>query len=152
MMYLQEPQNFRPRFEIVSCFLEDSGRFLLLRRSDAESQANTWGVVAGKVEKGEEAPGAMAREMFEETGIRIPEDDMSYWGKTFVRYQDYNFVYHMFSTEFPQGNSITLDPREHKDFRWVTPEEALSMPLIQDEDMSIKLFYKIEGRQGNRTG
>jgi 8-oxo-dGTP pyrophosphatase MutT (NUDIX family) len=143
MMLLQEPQNFDSRFDIVSCFLERDGRFLLLHRCDHKSEGDTWGAPAGKTDKGEDLLDATARELFEETGIRIPREDLNYWGKTFVRYPGYDFVYHMSSAKCPPGSVIKINPKEHKGFRWTTPEEALAMPLIMDEDMSIKLFYKL---------
>lgn len=143
MMFLKEPAGFKSRFDIVSCFLEDEGKFLLLHRSKVENQGNTWGAPAGKAEKGEDLIDATVRELLEETSIAIPKEKMKYWGKTFVRYSSYDFVYHMCSAKYPAGSAVKLNPREHQSFKWVTPEEALAMPLIQDEDMSIKLFYKL---------
>ncbi len=65
-------------------------------------------------------------------------------GKVFVRYPEYDFIYYGYSAAFPISSVIRLDPREHKAFKWVTPEEALSMPLIKDEDTSIRWFYESE--------
>jgi 8-oxo-dGTP pyrophosphatase MutT (NUDIX family) len=141
MMFVEKPADFNPRFDIVSCFLEDGGKFLLLHRSDMVNDGDTWGAPAGKAEKGEDLLDATARELLEETGIIIPKEKLKHWGRTFVRYPKYDFVYYIYSAKFPAGSSVKINPREHKDFRWVTPEEALAMPLIMDEDMSIKLFY-----------
>jgi 8-oxo-dGTP pyrophosphatase MutT (NUDIX family) len=116
---------------------------LLLHRVDHTSEGNGWGAPAGKAEKGEDLLSATVRELLEETGVTVQREKMKYWGKTFVRYPTYEFVYHMYSANLPAGSVIKINPREHKDFRWVTPEEALKMPLVKDEDMSIKLFYKL---------
>ncbi len=144
MLSLQEPANFRPKFEVVSCFIKDGERFLMLHRTDGEDEGDRWGVPAGKVEKGETLLDAILREAFEETGIGIGKMNIRYWGKTFVRYPDYDFIYHVYSTVLPESRGVKINEKEHKDFRWVTPEEALKMPLIRDEEMSIKLFYGLK--------
>ncbi len=144
MLYLEKPDDFNPIFDVVGCFLESKGRFLLLHRSDKEAQGNTWCIPAGKVEKGEALAAAMSRELFEETGISVPETGLSFWGETFVKYPEFDFRYCIYSAPLQSGNEVKLDHREHKDFKWVTPEEAFALPLIMDEDTAIKLFYRLK--------
>jgi 8-oxo-dGTP pyrophosphatase MutT (NUDIX family) len=143
MIFTEEPTGFKYNLEIVGCFLENEGKFLLLHRVKEESQGNTWGVPGGKVEKGEHYINATCRELLEETGIKVPYKKMRYWGRVFVRYPESDFIYHISSAKYVAGNQITLNPKEHKDYRWVTPKEALGMNLILDEDACIKLFYKV---------
>ncbi|MEI7961663.1 MAG: NUDIX hydrolase [archaeon] len=143
MMLLKQPVDFNSKFDIVSCFLENKGKFILLHRVDHKSEGNTWGAPAGKVEAGEDLLSATVRELFEETGVQVRKEDLFYWGKTYVRYPKYDFVYHMYSAKMPADAKIVLNKKEHKDFAWVTPSEALKMQLMMDEDMSVKLFYKI---------
>jgi 8-oxo-dGTP pyrophosphatase MutT (NUDIX family) len=151
MISLRETKGFVPMFSATGCFLENNGRFLVLRRSDSESQANAWGVPGGGIEKGETVPDATLREIREETGISMQHDSLSYWGKVYIRNSDGDFVYHMSSARFPAGSAIRLDPKEHKEYRWVTAEEALSLPLIRDMGPCIKLFYKMAGKHNNMT-
>ena len=67
MLYMQKPEKFTPKFEVVSCFLEYKNEILLLLRQDHKNQPNTSGVPAGKVDTGENIDDAMVREIFEET-------------------------------------------------------------------------------------
>ena len=53
MIYRTEPENFHPRFQIVSCYLEHGGEILLLHRHENKSQGGKWGLLAGKMEKDE---------------------------------------------------------------------------------------------------
>ncbi len=143
MIYKEKPLNFNPKFEVVSCFMEFGGEILLLHRQDHKPQGDTWGVPAGKVDSGEEILETMTREIREETGLVLLPRQLSYFGKVFVRYLEYDFVYHIYHTKLDSKQEIVINLTEHKDFKWVFPEDALNMPLIQDLDACIKLFYKL---------
>jgi 8-oxo-dGTP diphosphatase len=143
MIYKERPQKFNPKFNVVSCFVEYNGEILLLHRQDHKPEGNTWGVPAGKVDDGENLLESMVREIQEETGFVLPSSQLSYFGKVFVQYPDYDFVYHIYHTKLDQKQKVAINHKEHKDFRWISPENALNMPLIQDLDACIKLFYEL---------
>ncbi len=151
MMHLKEPDKFNPKFEVVSCFVECKNKILLLHRQDHKRQGNTWGVPAGKVDLGEEIQDAMVRELFEETGIKVKSQKIKYNSKHFVRYLDYDFIYHIFHLPVKEIPEVIIRPEEHKSYTWQTPQEALLMNLIQDLDSCIKLFYKLEFRQSHSS-
>ena len=140
MLYKEKPADFNPKFEVVSCFVEYDNKILLLLRQDHKPQANTYGVPAGKIDPGETAIQAMVREGKEETQISL--DNMTYIDKLYVRYPDYDFIYHMFHKRFDTQPNITINPNEHKIYIRKEPKEALEMNLIQDLDECIRLFYK----------
>lgn len=133
--------GFTPKFEVVSCFVENDGKILLLQRQSHKPQPNTFGVPAGKVDKGETPEEAVKREIQEEIGVRV--DNVAYFTTMYVRHDDYEFAYHMYSTPFHPSYSITLNTEEHQQHLRATPEEALQLDLIEDEDTCIKTFYKI---------
>jgi 8-oxo-dGTP pyrophosphatase MutT (NUDIX family) len=139
MLYKDKPENFSPRFEVVSCFVEYKNEILLLLRQDHKPEGNTYGVPAGKVDVGETIHEAMQREGREETQIDF--NDAEYFDKLYVRYPDYDFIYHMYSKKFTTKPNVTIDPKEHKSFTRKTPQEALKSVLIRDLDECIKLFY-----------
>jgi 8-oxo-dGTP pyrophosphatase MutT (NUDIX family) len=141
MLYEKIPKKFNPRFEIVSCFLECDGKILLLLRQDHKPQGNTWGVPAGKADGDGDILENMTREINEETGISIPPQKLSYFKKVFVKYSNYDFVYHMYHAKISQPQEVSINPKEHMDFQWISPKKALNLPLIQDLDACIKMFY-----------
>ncbi len=143
MIYKEKPQNFDSKFDIVSCFAEHNGEILLLHRQDHKPEGDTWGVPAGKVDEGEEILETMIREIQEETGFQLFSSQLSYFEKVFVKYPEYDFVYHIFYTKLDQRQKVAINRNEHKNFKWISPKKALDMPLIQDLDACIKLFYKI---------
>ncbi|MEI7558311.1 MAG: NUDIX hydrolase [bacterium] len=140
MISKEKPENFNPKFEVVSCFVAYQDEILLLLRQDHKPEPNTYGVPAGKVDTGENPIQAMQREGKEETQIDLT--DAIYFDKLFVKYPDYDFIYHMFHKTFENKPDVKINPNEHKGYIWKTPKEALNLDLIRDLDECIKLFYK----------
>ena len=143
MYFTERPETFDPKFEIVACWLERNGKFVLLHRQPWKSEGNTWGVPAGKMNDGESQKTAMSREIFEETGLVVSEERLACRETLFVRYETYDFVYHMFQAITPDGFEIHINPEEHQNHRWVTPEESLGMPLIPELDSCVKLPFAV---------
>ncbi len=85
----------------------------------------------------------MEREMMQETGYEFQKELLSYFGKVFVRYDDYDFIYHIFSAKVHRRPYICINPGGHKNFAWASPVESLKMNLMQDLDACIKLFYRL---------
>ncbi len=140
MLYIEKPKTFDPLFDVVSCFVENRGKILLLLRQDTKPQGNTWGVPAGKREKGESIVDALRRELKEETGMIVPGDALQFIQEVFVSYPEYDFCYHMYKLRAP-SEEIVIDPKSHKAFRWVKPTAAKGLPLIGDLEECINLCY-----------
>lgn len=141
-VYLEKPLEFLPKIEVVGCFLEHDDQILLLHRQDHVSQGNLWGIPGGKLEKGETPIEAAKRETLEETGFDISKQSIVYLGHVYIKYPNFDYIYHMIKcqpTEHP-GN-VKINFKEHKGFTWVTPQDALKMHLMLDEDTCIKLIY-----------
>ncbi len=141
MIYKSLPREFHKKFEVVSCFIEYKGDILLLHRQNHKPEGDMWGVPAGKIDEGETILEAMVREMREETGLKILPGNLTYFNKVFVKFPEYDFVYHMFSMPLREKPEIKINKDEHKDFTWTSPKNALSMNLMRDLDSCIKLFY-----------
>jgi len=141
MISKNKPENFSPKFEVVSCFVEYKNQILLLLRQNHKPQPNTYGVPAGKIDTGETALQAMQREGKEETQIDL--EDVIYFDKLFVRYPEYDFIYHIFHKRFDIQPNVTINLNEHKEYVRIEPQKALEkLNLIQDLDECIKVFYK----------
>ncbi len=144
MIYKTLPPDFNPKFEVVSCYMEHDGRILLLHRQDHKSEGDSWGVPAGKIDKGENELEAMIREIREETGQEAAADKIEHLSKVYVKYPDYDFVYHMFRWRLDKEPSINLSVGEHKDYRFVLPSKALELNLVRDLDACIEMYYQLE--------
>jgi 8-oxo-dGTP pyrophosphatase MutT (NUDIX family) len=138
MLFKEKPDDFKPAMKVVGCFCEKDGKIILLLRNENKPQGNTWGVPAGKVEADEALLRSMAREIKEELGLSLETAELIYQTKYYVRYPEFDFVYHVFKTNLREKVEIKIDKNDHQEFRWVLPAEALTMNLIPDEDSCIK--------------
>lgn len=143
MISKNKPKNFKEKIEVVSCFVEYEMKILLLHRHDQKPQGNTWGVPAGKIDKGEELVAAIVREVKEETSLLTKPHQYKYFDKFYVRYPEFDFIYHIFHLLLETKPQVNINPIEHKDIIWKTPTESLKLNLIPNEDFCIKTFYNL---------
>ena len=142
MIFLEVPDDFYPKIEVVGCFLEYEDKILLLHRQEHTSQGNLWGIPGGKLEKSEDPIAGAIRETLEETGFDISEQRIVDLGKVYIKYPNFDYVYHMVKCKpHEHPSDVRIIFTEHKGFTWVTPEDALKMSLMLDEDECIKLIY-----------
>jgi len=144
MISRSEFESFNKKFEVVSVFIEHNGEILLLHRQDHKPQGDTWAMLAGKVDKGEDLLDALVREVEEEIGLKTSKDKYSYFEGYYVRYPEYDYMYHVYSLVLKEKPVLNINLKEHKDHKWIKHKEALSLNLIQDEDLCIKWFFKIK--------
>ena len=110
---------------VVAGALVRDGRLLLARRLDGDPLAGRWELPGGKVEEGETPGEALAREWFEELGVRVESAEP--W---------------TFAAGAPDGRHVTLlvflvgsvagepSPLGVAEVRWATPAEAALLPLL----------------------
>lgn len=145
MILREQPDDFILKMEVVGCFLENDGEFLILHRHDHKPQGGTWGLPGGKVEKGENLKNAIIREVEEETGFKVNLESINYFKELYVRYDNYDFIYHIFSSKIEERPEVILEEGGHQDYKWINPKNSLKMNnLIQDFDECIKDFYGIK--------
>ena len=103
---------------------DGSGRVLLTRRAPEKSYAGTWENSGGAAQAGETSRRAIARELFEETGIRAGEDEFELIGSDRDKIAFYDFYCLKRQTPLEE---IVLLPGETDDAKWVTLEEVHEM-------------------------
>lgn len=143
-IYLEKPADFNPKFEVVGCcFLHYQDKILLLHRQDFKPEGNRWGIPGGKLNKNEPLIDAIIREVFEETGFRLDEEKVHYIGKVYIKVPNFDFEYHMVRYQDPIKNpgDVKINFKEHKGYTWVTPQDAVKMDLITDEDTCFEIIF-----------
>ncbi|HPS21186.1 MAG TPA: NUDIX domain-containing protein [Candidatus Paceibacterota bacterium] len=146
MIHKEKPENFVPDIEVVGCLVENNGKILLLHRHDHKSQGGKWGIPAGKIDHRDnnDRKLAMIRELEEETGLIVNEEDLVFHKTFFVEYPDKKYFYHYHVINIKNDFDVCIEENEHQNYCWATPEEALDMSLVLDEDYCLKDFYGIK--------
>ena len=125
---------------IITC----KGKLLLEKRSDSD----VWGLVGGGVKKYETQAQAMAREVYEELGIRIPKERFQkrkVYGEPgrIAAYQDgsiWRMVIVVFGLDLEEEPQMVISS-ESKDLRFFTKEEIKDIEIvITHSDIVEELF------------
>ncbi len=130
--------GFNKLHDIVACFIFVNDTFLILQRGLNKPQGGSWGLPAGKVEEGESIVEAVVRETSEETGLVLASDRVRKVQEYYVNIGTYDFLFHVYETRLDTIPFIRIDTSAHMTYKWVTSDQALTMPLIQDFDFVIK--------------
>ena len=138
-----EPKNFNEKFQAIGCYIEHDGKILFLKRNEAGVGFGQWNVPGGTVNESEDVIAAIIREVHEEIGVALDEDKIEYITKTYCIYPEYRFIYHLTKYKVDRKPKIKMND-EHTEFMWLTPQEALKLDLIPDEDYCIKKAFGID--------
>lgn len=128
-VYRIKPAGFSSKLDVAACYIQVGNHYLFLHRAKDSFQPFTWGLPAGKFEAGETPHQAVVREVREEIGISLKQEELRYIAPLYVRYPHLDFTYHAFLHKCVERPRVQLS-HEHTDYRWLKPEEVLSLPLI----------------------
>ncbi len=111
-------------FVVCVWVYDGRGKVLLTRRAKEKSYPGTWENSGGAVKAGETSRQAIARELFEETGIRVPEEEFELLetgmeGNT-------HFDYYCVRRDTPLSQIVLL-PGETDGAQWATFEQVHQM-------------------------
>ena len=116
---------------------DGEGNILLTRRAPGKSFAGTWENSGGAALAGETSRQAIARELFEETGLRAQEDEFELLSSERNRNTHYDFYCLKRKVTLEE---IVLLPGETDDVQWASMEQVRRM--VRDGEIC-----KIIGRQ-----
>ena len=117
----------------VNAIITCNGKLLLEKRRDSD----TWGLIGGGVKKKETELQAIAREIKEELGLRIPEEQLqrlAVYGEPgrIAAYRDgsiWRMVIVVFALKLNKEPELRISP-ESKELRFFTPEELQNIDIV----------------------
>lgn len=140
-VYKEPPEGFISSVEVSGCFCYCEDKLLILLRHPQKPAGNTWGIPGGKIEVSETPKMAVIREIHEEVGLNI-EEALEKIGSIYCKLPHMGYIYHMFKKCFDSIPEVNLSLDEHIDYKWVTYEEALELPLIPAGAEALHFFKK----------
>ena len=143
-VHLEPPSDFDPSVHVAAIFLQHGERFLFLLRNVEKEEGNKWGMPAGKRDEGESVEATVVRELMEETGVQISQNDLGRYMRGYTRFPEHDFVFDMYHAELSQEPEVQIAHEEHQDYRWMTIEEALASNLVMGNDECIRKFFGLE--------
>lgn len=111
-------------FVVCVWVYDGKGKVLLTRRAKGKSYPGTWENPGGAVQAGETSRQAVARELFEETGIRAAESEFELLDRGLEG--NIHYDYYCLKREVPLSEIVLL-PGETDDVQWATFEQVRQM-------------------------
>ena len=138
------PKTTMPAHLGANAIITQNGKLLLERRRDSD----TWGLVGGGVKKTEEPIDAIAREVREEIGLRIPKDrfrKLAVYGEPgrVAAYQDgsvWRMVVVVFELELPADAELKISA-ESRELRFFSKEELENVQIVVTHSDIVEDWY-----------
>ncbi len=112
---------------VAACALLDAdGRVLLARRPEGKSMAGLWEFPGGKMNPGETPEAALARELKEELGITVREQDLGPFTFASHGYEGFHLLMPLYLCTRWQGKPR---PKEGQALAWVARDRLAEYPM-----------------------
>jgi phosphoglycolate phosphatase len=139
-------ESHPPIVTVGGLIFNEAGQVLMIR---THKWSNLWGIPGGKIKWGETSAAALQREIEEETGLRVGDIQFvlvqdCIHSKEF--YRDAHFVLLNYTCRCTGQPGVKLND-EAREFRWVTMEQALALPVNQP---TRRLLNAVAGAAGER--
>lgn len=148
-IYDRKPAGFVAEVQVIGCYLEIDGRILLLQRAESHSEAGSWSVPAGKLEKGESLEQGAVRELFEETGISLEtSSQIHYRGSLYMEKSEISYIFHMFTVYLEKVPNVRLS-HEHQNYMWASLSDLEKIALMTGAKVALEHYRKLLAKKRN---
>ena len=131
-----------PLIEVAAGILWREGRLLAAQRPEGKPLAGFWELPGGKLEAGESAEAALARELAEELGITVRE--ARFWRVSEHPYPERGIRVRLHFFHVPEFDGEPA-AREGQALAWVTPEEAAGLAFLPADADILRELREREG-------
>lgn len=127
---------------IVYRYTDGKLEFLILKR--VPEDGGFWQAITGTIDGDESALETLMRELKEEAGISNPKHVSQ-------RLEEYHWENHetgvvgrdqVFCVEIPPETSVKINPKEHSEFMWLPPDQAIEALRYDGNKKSMRLVVE----------
>ena len=104
---------------------DKDGKILLTKRHPNKDWGLKWECSGGAIVKGESSLEAGRRELLEETGISVSEEQLIYLGKSMMN--GHRCIIYTYFVQLTEDVEVTIQPEEVVDYKWVDIQELENM-------------------------
>lgn len=122
---------------VAAALIDKQGNLLLAQRPEGKSMAGVWELPGGKIEPGETPEKALVRELDEELGISVKQQDLEAMTFASYHYHSFHLVMPLFLCRKWKG---ALEGREGQALRWITYNDLSGIPTPSAD---IALFHRL---------
>jgi hypothetical protein len=144
MLYEETPDNFKPRSQFAGIFVKSTDWILLTLRKEKGIHGERWSVPQIKIPVGTDPEESLITELTANFGLTVP---IKYHKTLGIRNPDIDILYYLFNTAISDKRAFNINKKNYKGYVWVTPEEALLLPLEPGQDELVSLLLPPEKKQ-----
>jgi len=141
---MESPRRYPARPLVgAGAVVHRGARVLLVKRSNPPNKGK-WALPGGLVELGEAVQDAAAREILEETGLRVKVEGLLDVQTDLHRDGESRLEYHYVLVDYlarPVGGRLKLNP-ESSDAKWFTHAQARKLEMSDGTRRVLALFFK----------
>lgn len=127
---------------VAAVLINSKGEVLLAQRPEGKRLAGKWEFAGGKVEDGETPESALVRELHEELGIEIRQEDLENFWFLSHPYPEFNFhlLMPVYICRKWQG---APQPLEHSALCWTCPSDMPKLDMIEADSELVERLQLI---------
>ena len=131
----------------VAAVLWRNGRVLMMQRQGSHG-AGTWAFIGGHLDEGESPKEAAAREVLEETGLRVPPGlfEATTFTSDVFKSEGKSYITLYFKADLDTGSRVEAEPEIRE------PTKASDMKWVRPGDWPGELFLPIQNLLNQQAG
>lgn len=129
-LFSSKPTHLNDPLVVAGAVIIHENKFLLLRRHPDKPYGLHWNLPAGKIHTHEDPKLGAQREIFEETGIYIPLDELTPIRTFYIQRGPLFIEFHVFKKLYHKEPEIKLKLDENTEALWTSLEEASQLKLL----------------------
>lgn len=116
---MNNKERYKMPVSVQILLFNENGKVLLLKRKKTGFGDSKYGFIGGHVEKGENVKKAIIREVKEEIGVEIAENDLEFRNIMNRKVnQDVEYIDFIFIAKKWKGNIINMEPEKCTELKW----------------------------------
>ncbi len=135
-------------YAAAALLTDDRGRVLLARRPPGKAMAGLWEFPGGKVEPGERPRDALARELWEELGLRVSAAAFEPWDIAFHAYDGFRLIMPLMRCRRRRGEPT---PREGQETMWVETARLGEFAMPAADRPLVERLLRRRGAENGRN-